>query len=262
MKAGFIAGCSLPMLLTGCVTTTLRSMASQPMPTAHQPRVNPESKDAEVDVSVDGFGMIKHHWFNTSEINAGGGMLGFTYRFGGKLSPLFVNANVGAFGGTVQFDCDKKSRCDSTYLKWIDTDEGKDDYSFWSVSEQVVAGAEFQLPAQFFLGFGAGVKLIQGGGDYDDKREELEDRNPSVENVDDRFEVAPIGDFWVGYHIGSQGRYGAVTVQGEISTYYQTKDGTNVPVSLSYFHPTGFHGGLTWVRDTDFTFSLGKTFSF
>jgi len=257
-----IASCSLSTVLIGCMSTTLRSMATQPIPTAHQPRINPDSKDSEIDLSIEGFGTINHTWFNTQDINAGGGVLEFNYSPGGKISPLFIGTDLSIYAGSVQFDCERTSHCSDSYRAWLTSETGQEKYTFWSISEKIAAGAEIHLPANLFLGIDGGIRLFQGGGSYDDKRQELDHKIPSVKNLDDGNGVAPVADFWLGYHFGNQGRYGATTLQGSWSTLYQDEQETKIPITLSYFHPSGFHGGISWVGNTDFSIYLGKTFSF
>lgn len=237
-------------------------MATQPIPAGHSPRMDPQSKNSEMNFSIDGFGILNNTWFNTEKINAGGGNLNFTYRLGESLSPLFVGTTIGAFAGSVQFGCDRSSHCSESYRAWRQTENGRDKYSFWSLTEQIVAGVEFNLPANLFIGFDGGAKLFQGGGEYDDRRQELEDRIPSVKNSDDGYGIAPLVDFWLGYYVGNNGKYGALSLQGAWSTSYRDEHELRIPVSLAYFHSSGFHGGITWIGKTNFVLNLGKTFSF
>lgn len=253
---------SLLTIFSGCMSTSLKSMATQPISTIHQPRQNPLSKESELNFSLDGFAIRNSSWFNTSKINAGGGILGFHYRLGKQLSPLFLGGFLGTFAGSVQFDCDKKSHCSNTYQIWQKSDEGQDNYSFLSLTEQIVAGTEFDLPANIFVGFDGGMKLYQGKGGYDDKRQYLEDNIPSIKNSDDGYGIAPLMDFWLGYRIGDKGKYGALSLQGSWSTLYRDDLEIRIPVSFAYFHSSGFHGGISWTGNTNFVFSLGKTFSF
>ncbi|MCQ2062184.1 MAG: hypothetical protein MJY99_02460 [Fibrobacter sp.] len=262
-KIFVMATCCAAFVLSGCVSTSLRSMASTPTPLVHQPRLDPTSEKSEVAVSADAFGIVNGSWLNTNDIYGGGGAVSGTYRAGGSISPLFATAHVAGFGGKVNFECMGKNGCKSGFEKWLRTDDGKDDYNFWAIQEQVMVGAEFDT--RFFMNFGlaAGARMFQGGGSYDDKRDELEDEI-AVRNKDDGFGVSPAVSLWLGFRIGDKAQNGSIIAQVDYAREYIVDDNDEgvLPVTLSYFHPSGFHGGVTFVKNMYYNLYFGKTFTF
>lgn len=266
MKKRFIipaALCGMAMLLNGCVSSAFRSMASSPTPVVHQPRLNPEKKDVEKTVSIDAFGLFNDSWFNTEGLYGGGASLGGILRGGGAISPLFASVNFTGFGGKVNFNCDVPKNCSNTYKKWLDSEDGKDDYSFWALQELLNVGAEFNTPINVFLGLSGGVRLFQGGGDFDDQRDKIE-KVAKTRNLDDGYGVSPTASLWLGYHIGKEGKYGSVSLQYSWAKEYDNDETLTINVSptLSYFHPSGFHGGINIYSKNSVNVYMGKSFTF
>lgn len=253
--------CGFAFTLNGCVSTNLRSMGSMPMQTMHQPRLAPENKDAQVAVTVDGFGLIGNTWYNTEEIYGAGGLVNGIYRFGNTLSPLFVSATVGGLGGNLRFNCKGKHDCSSEFHEWLLNDDANKDYDFWAIQERLVAGAEFNFGKWLFLEIGGGFQMFQSGGSFDDTRDEMEDAL-DINNKDDGFDISYFADLQIGHHLGQNGHYGTIAVEAMFSGFYVDSDKTRIPISLGYFHPTGFHGGAIFTTDAGVSVFAGKTFTF
>lgn len=262
-KASFAAIFCMTFMLNGCVGTSLRSLATTPTPIVHQPRLDPTSEKSEIAVSADAFGIVNGNWLNTNDIYGGGGIVSGTFRAGGAISPLFASAHVSGFGGKVNFECMNKKGCKSGFQKWMNSDDGKDDYNFWGIQEQVMVGAEFDT--RFFMNFGlaAGARMFQGGGSYDDKREELEEEY-KVKNRDDGYGASPAVSLWLGFRIGDKAQNGSIIAQVDYANEYIVDDNDEgvLPITLSYFHPSGFHGGVTFVKNMYYNLYFGKTFTF
>ena len=95
-----LAGLSvMAIALTGCLQPTARSMGATLMPAPLTHRANPDSASQEISLAASGFYGHTGDAYNVENLNAGGGNVGVTYRLGGVLSPIFVNAAAGAFGG-------------------------------------------------------------------------------------------------------------------------------------------------------------------
>lgn len=245
--------------LSGCLQPTAHSMGATLMPAPLQHRADGNSENSELAVSVSGFYAHTSEDDNVKDMNAGGGNLSVTYRLGGTVSPLFVNAAVGGFAGSLNFAC--TDDCDwEKYDKWLDSKEGKADYSFWNLQERVVAGADFNPGPFLIVGLAGGVQLYQGSSDYDDKRHEL-DGEGLVDDVDGKFGAAPVSVLWLGSHLGRNGQYGNVVF--EASQYYKGDiDDWSYSNKLTYSHPSGFFGGVAEGNLMDLTLFAGKTFVF
>ena len=199
---------------------------------------------------------------NVENLNAGGGNLGATYRLGGTLSPLFVNAAVGAFAGSLQFGCDESSRCDTSdvkYNSWLKSDAGKDSYGFWNVQERILVGADFNVGYAIF-GLAGGVQLYQGGSDYDDMRQTLDDVSV-IDNRDEKNGLGAISAVWLGSYLGRQGQYGNLVAELDLFYKGDVDDWTS-SVKWTYTHPTGFFGGAAYGNLMELTLFAGKQFVF
>ncbi len=260
------AYCGLTAILSGCLSTSLQSMSSRPLTTAHQPRLDPSSKDTEFTLSVNALGTFSSgdSWFNTQKAVGGGGEIGGTYRLGNVLSPLFFSGTISGFGGKVNFDCENDEKCDGQYQTWLASRDGQDDYSFWGTREVIRTGLEFHPPIYLFFGLGAGIQFYQGGGKYDRQREKLDERFVSINNIDDGIDYSYLFSTWTGFHLGKKGQYGTISLELSFSNSYinNEADVIYIPGTISYFHPSGFQGGLTLFTDKGFVFYGGKSFQF
>lgn len=236
-------------------------MGTIPTPIIHQPRLNPVLKDSEIAISADAFGIINGSWSNTENIYGGGGFLTGTYRLGENLSPLFISGSFGGFAGKTNFTCDKKSDCSAAYLLWLADKNEQDDYSFWSLQEQITLGAEFNIPINLFLGVGAGTRLFQSSGDFDNKRDQL-DNLPGINSEDNGKGISPAFSFWIGYHIGQGGKYGSIMAELDWTRDFVNDNAIYIPTTISYFHPSGFHGGVLFSGTSGVNIFVGKTFTF
>lgn len=261
-----LAGLSvMAIALTGCLQPTARSMGATLMPAPLTHRANPDSASQEVSLAASGFYGHTGNAYNVEDLNAGGGNVGVTYRLGGKLSPLFANVAVGAFGGSLQFGCDKNSDCDESnsfdqkYADWLKSDEGSDSYSFWNVQERVLVGADFNVGYAIF-GAAAGVQMFQGGSDYDDMREKLGEDN-LVDNVDKNNGVGVVSSVWLGSYLGRQGQYGNLVAEMDIFYKGDIDDWTS-SIKWTYTHPSGFFGGAAYGNLMELTLFAGKQFVF
>ena len=208
--------------------------------------------------------------YNVKNLDAFGGNLDFTYRFGGGASPFFVNVALGAFGGSLQFGCDESSRCDKTaddksfdsdaaYVEWLGSDAGKKSYGFWNVQERVLAGVDFSA-GYFIFGAALGAQLFQGNSDYDDMRATLDDEN-LVDDVDGNFGVGATSALWFGSYLGRHGQYGNIVAEMDM-LYKGGVDHWTMATKLTYAHPSGFFVGASEGSLMSFTVYAGKKFVF
>ena len=262
MKKELILLAAVSVALTGCLRPTTRSMGATLMPAPVTHRTVPDAASQELSVAASGFYGHTGDADNVKDVNAGGGNLGATYRLGGTLSPLFVNAAVGAFAGSLQFGCDKSSRCDSSdvkYNNWLKSDAGRDSYGFWNIQERILVGADFNVGYAIF-GLAGGVQLYQGGSDYDDMRQMLDDKK-IVDNLDKNNGVAAVSSIWLGSYLGRQGQYGNLVA--ELDLFYKGDiDDWTSSVKWTYTHPTGFFGGAAYGNLMELTLFAGKQFVF
>ena len=264
IKAGFVfvLVCLSTLSLCGCFMPRAHSMGASLMGVSHQPRISADSTNAEMSVTVGAFGNIAGEGLNVNEVRSGGGDVSFMYRMGGAVSPLFFSAAVGGMGGKLQFDCNE-SRCSDNaekYRTWLDSKEGKRDYSFWNVQERLLLGGDFNVGPYVLLGLGGGVQFFQGGGSYDDKRDELEDAK-LLENVDGNAGFAPVSSVWAGSRLGHGGKWGSVLAELDMLYKGDIEDWTGA-MALNYFHTTGFYGGVVWDFQLGYGLNVGKTFVF
>lgn len=262
MKKELILLAAVSVALTGCLRPTTRSMGATLMPAPVTHRAAPDKDSQELSVAASGFYGHTGETNNVKDLNAGGGNVGVTYRLGGSLSPFFVNAAAGAFGGSLQFGCDKDSRCDSTDVKyntWLESDEGKDSYGFWNVQERFLVGADFNVGYAIF-GLAGGVQLYQGDSDYDEMREKLDDKD-LVDNIDKKNGVAAVSSIWLGSYLGRQGQYGNLVAEMDLFYKGDIDDWTS-SIKWTYTHPSGFFGGAAYGNLMELSVFAGKQFVF
>ena len=249
-----IAGATL-LTMTGCLAPRMQSMGSAPLPAFHQPKSTPNGEQ-QISISADAYGTVLATGYNVELVNAGGGLLDFEYHPAGAISPLFVNASVSGFAGTLQFGCNDMP-CSKEYNAWLATGDGDDDYTFWNIQERILAGAEFNLGSHFFIGAAGGAQFYQGGGDYESKRDRME-KAGLVKNVDEQFDWKPTASLWFGPRFGEGG---AIAFEYTVN-FADNVDDWNALLGISYFHPSGFHGSVFTSSNTSFAVSLGKSFLF
>ena len=250
-------------LLAGCNKPFLQTMGSNPMPIYHEPRWSGEQQK-NFSVGADLFGTPYGMGQNVDEVHSVGGDLFAQYRF---LDVFFVQAAFAGNGGTLKFDCNDDP-CWNKYHNRLDSKEGEDSYSFWSLQEQAMLGTDFKIGFVQF-GFGGGIMLSQSNGDYEDKRKELVERD-LVDSPADKNEIFPMVGIWYGFSLGKGGRYGVIKNETRIVFSDDLSDegsivlgaGTAMSMGLVYYHPSGFHGGLSTSTQELFSISLGKTFNF
>ena len=258
----FVLICFSALSLCGCFMPRAHSMGASLMAVPHQPRVSADSSNAEMSVAVGAFGNIAGEGLNVNKVKTGGGDVSFMYRMGGAVSPLFFSAAAGGMLGKLRFDCNE-SRCSDnaeTYKAWLKTKEGKREYSFWDMQERLLLGGDFNVGQYVLLGLGGGVQLFQGGGSYDDKRDELEDQK-LLKNIDDNTGFAPVSSVWAGSRLGHGGEWGSVLAEFDMLYKSGIEDWTSA-IMLSYFHTTGFYGGIVWNSQLGYGLNLGKVFTF
>ena len=262
MKKELILLSALSVALTGCLQPTARSMGASLMPAPLTHRSSSDSASQEISVAASGFYGHTGDAYNVENLNAGGGNVGVTYRLGGILSPLFANVAMGAFGGSLRFGCDKDSGCDENdkkYSAWLESDAGKDSYSFWNAQERILVGVDFSIGYAIF-GAAGGVQLFQGGSDYDDMREKLDEGN-LVDNLDDENGFAAVSSVWLGSYLGRHGQYGNLVAEMDIFYKGHADDWTS-SIKWTYTHPTGFFGGAAYGNLMELTLFAGKQFVF
>ena len=254
--------CLAIIFLAGCSNPRLRSMGELPVPTTHQPRLDPTSKDSEKAVSLQGYGLFNNSWSNVEDIYGGGASVSGIYRFGRFFSPLFVSVGLNGFGGRLDFTCDKEKKCGDTYLGWLDGDEGEKSRTFWGLQEQALLGLDFHFADNVFIGFGGGVLTYQGGGDYEKYRDRILKNDKKMKNDGEDAVAVPLAGLWFGYHFGEKGKYGTVSVDVFTSTQYDYDMLMfYAPITVCYYHPSGFYGGVgTMFGNVDIF--VGKTFVF
>lgn len=248
--------------LSGCFMPRAHSMGASLMSVAHQPRTSADNENSEVSVGVNAFGSVAGEGLNVEDVKSGGANVSLMYRMGGSLSPLFATAAVGGMGGKLQFAC-SESRCSDNklgYNAWLKTKDGKDDYSFWNVQERLLVGADFNPGKYLLLGLGGGVQFFQGGGDYDDQREALDELG-LVESLDDDAGLAPVSSIWLGSRLGQNGKWGSVLAEFDMLYKGDADDWTSA-IMLNYFHTSGFFGGVIWNSQLGYELNVGKTFVF
>lgn len=247
-------GCS--MMLSGCLSARMQSMGAAMMPVAHQPRMAPQGDSQKFSLAVDAMGSPVVSGLNVDGGFAAGAAATFAYRPKGNQWPLFAELSASGFGGKVNFGYTDYKGVSDGYKAWLKTKAGKDDYSFWNLQQRLLVGGDFYVASHFMVGVGAGVLLYEGGGDYDEMRDDLE-KLKLAKNLDDSFGVSPIASFWLGFPISD--KVGTITLQG---TSDFSMDVWNFDAGVSYFHPSGFHGGVSYNAQLGVSLSVGKSFMF
>lgn len=258
-------GIGVSMMLTGCLVPKTQSLAKSLMPSPLTHRVDASDRDSRFSIAGSGYyGHTGSPKDNVKDANVGGGNVSSTFRFGGFFSPLFVNAAFGAFGGYSGFSCSESS-CGSgesefeKYETWLKTPEGKDSYLTWAVRERLLVGLDFNLGPYLILGAAAGLQLYQEGGEYYQKRLDLDNpENRIAENDDGKIGGTLLLPVWVGTHLGRHGEYGTLAAEYDLmaSTSY------SMEVKFTYTHPTGFFVGYQIGRFVRHNFYFGKEFVF
>ena len=265
MKKELILLAAMSLALTGCLQPNARSMGATLMSASLMHRSSPDSTSQEVSVAASGFYGHTGDAYNVEDLNAGGGNVSVTYRLGGVYSPLFMNVAVAALGGSLRFGCDRDSDCDKNspvdkkYIDWLESDEGSESYSFWNGQQRLLVGVDLSF-GYAIVGAGAGVQLFQGGSDYDDMREKLDEAG-LVDNLDNESGFGAVSSVWLGSYLGRHGQYGNLVAEMNVLN----KGGFNNWVSSikwTYTHPTGFFGGAAYGNLMEMTLFVGKEFVF
>jgi len=206
-----------------------------------------------VSLAVDGFGGAKMTGRNIKDGFSIGANALLNYRAFGASSPLYLEAGLGGKGGQVSLKCSESGKCNDLYNAWL-KNEGKKDYSFWGLQERLGGGADFDLGPYAVLGVSAGVQMFQGGGDYDDVRLDTLGKN-MADNDDEGYGIKVYSSVYAGARLGQNGM---IVLEGDIM-WLKTM---NFGLMLSYFHPSGFHGGIFAAEKVGYGVNFGKTFSF
>lgn len=263
---------ALSVSLAGCLEPVSRSMGATLMPAPLMHRASADSASEEVSVTASGFWGHTGDAYNVRDLDAGGANVDFTYRMGGRLSPLFVDVAVGGFGGSLRFGCDEAAGCDrgdansrsldgdGAYVAWLDGERGGDSYRFWNIQERLLAGLDFSPVPFVIVGVAGGLQFFQGGSDYDRMREEL-DRKRIVDNVDGRAGFAFASAYWLGFRLGRLGRWGNLVAEYDI-LHKGGPDRWTASLKGSYAHPTGFFAGVGSNSLMAVTVYAGKRFLF
>lgn len=248
------------LTMTGCNKARLQSLGANPVPTFHTPR-GTDSETGTIAVSAEGYVIPLATGRNVDDILGGGGDVALMYRFGGSLSPLFITGAVGGQGGKVHFNCDDETpRCVDSYETWLRSDAGEDSYSFWNVQEKVLLGADFKMGSRVQLGLGGGIQFYQGGGEYEDARDDL-DKLGWANNLDEKMDFYPMTATWISVGLGSENRLGNLKLE---ETYMLASDWTKMiyATDVGYYHPSGFQVGLMLSTQMSPVIHGGKTFVF
>lgn len=254
MKKSILFGmlCAAAMALSGCLNPHLSSMGASQMIVAHQPRLTVNGDTSSLSVSVDAYGGAKMTGRNIKDGFTGGGAAALNYRPFGFASPFYLEAAFGGKGGKASFDCTEGGKCNDGYTAWL-TEVGKEKFSFWSLQERLSMGADFDL-GPVILGLGAGFQIFEGGGDFDDIRDYLGKQN-LAENDDEGYGVKLYSSARLGARLGQNG----VIMLESGFMWLKT---LNIALTLGYYHPSGFHGGVFAAEKVGFGVNFGKTFSF
>ena len=244
-----------PCLLAGCNKPVMQSMGTAPMPIYHEPRWTGE-QDKKIVVSADAFVTPYGEGLNVDDVFSVGGALSLQYRF---WNPLFVQVAFAGAYGNLNFAC-TETPCTSEYNNWR-TKYDDDKYDFFALQERVLLGSDFLIAGFVQTGFGAGVQFFQASGQYEDEREKLEGRD-LVENANGKNEIYPVVGYWLSFHLGRNARLGLIKNEVEMSLSSDLPDGGVVTVGSSYYHPSGFHGGVSITSQMGVMFQLVKSFAF
>lgn len=256
---------AVAMAVTGCLEPRARSIGATLMPDPVMHRVKADDKSAEFSATATGFWYHTGDAYNVEDLNAGGANISLNYRLGGFLSPVFVSATVGGFGGSLKFGCDSDADCDDSnsdgkYKAWLKSKDGSKSYSFWNIQERVLAGLDFNLSKYVILGVAGGAQMYQGNSDYDKMRNTL-DTERFVEDVDEKYGIFPTTAMWLGGRFGESGQYGNLTFEYDYLYKGSIDDWMDV-YKVTYAHPTGFFGGVAKSNLVSLTLFAGKRFVF
>lgn len=268
MKNLFMTAClglGVAMMLTGCLSPRTQSVAKSLMPSPLMHRVDGSDHDTRLSVAASGYyGHTGDPSDNVKDVNIGGGNVSSTFHFGGFFSPLFVNAALGAFGGSSSFSCSESS-CDSDkkeyeiYNEWLQTSEGRESYQTWALQERLLVGLDFNLGPYLILGAAGGLQLYQEGGEYYRMRRDLDDsENRIAENADGKTGATLLLPIWLGTHLGQHGEYGTLVAEYDL----MASTGYSVDMKFTYTHPTGFFAGYQISRIVRHSVYFGKEFVF
>ena len=243
---------TVALSLCGCLNPHLSSMGASPMIVAHQPRLAVNGDTSSLTLSVDAYGGAKMTGRNIKDGFTGGGAVALSYRPLGFTSPLYVEAAFGGKGGKASLECSESGKCNDGYTAWL-TEVGKEKFSFWSLQERLSLGADFDL-GPMILGLGVGAQIFEGGGDFDDIRDYLDKQN-LADNEDEGYGVKLYSAARFGARLGQNG---VVMLESDFM-WLKT---LNIGIMLSYYHPSGFHGGVFAAEKVGYGVNFGKTFSF
>ena len=238
--------------LCGCLNPHLSSMGASQMIVAHQPRLAVNGDTSAMTMSLDAYGGAKMSGRNIKDGFTGGATASLNYRPFGFSSPLYVEAALGGKGGKASFDCSEGGKCNDLYEAWLEGPEGKKKYSFWSLQERLAVGADFDA-GPVILGLGAGIQIFEGGGDFDDIRDNL--GKDMADNDDEGYGVKVYSSARIGARLGQNG---VIALDADV-IWLKT---LNFGLMLNYFHPSGFHGGIFAVEKVGYGVNFGKTFHF
>ena len=250
----FLFAVSLFCLLVGCNRPVFMSMGTAPLPVYHEPRWSGE-QDKKWVVSGDAFVGPDGVGENVREVFSLGGDLSVMYRF---MNPLFVQASFAGAMGDLRFGC-SDIPCTTEYDRWRDRHDEK--YSFWTMQERMLLGSDFMLGSLVQAGFGVGALLFQAGGQYENAREELESAD-IADNANGKEEIYPVVGSWFGFNLGRHARLGVIKNEAYVVMSNDLPQGGVMTAGINYYHPSGFHGGLSYSAQMGITFQAGKSFSF
>jgi len=254
-----IGGFAISMM--GC-SPSVRSMGATVMPSPIQHKAT-KADSSILFIAASGVWGHTGDRYNVKNLDAFGGNLDLTYRFG--RSPFFVSGAFGGFGGSLNFGCDEDFDCDDEfgsrdYRHWLNTQDGKYDYSFWNTQERVLAGLDFN-PGPVILGFAGGLQMFQEEGDYGHMREIL-DRDHIVDNEDGRTGMGILMAYWLGFRFGPNGGSGGSLVMEYDVFHKGTIDDWTSSLKFTYAHPIGIFAGVGSNSLIDWTIYAGKRFEF
>lgn len=241
------------MSLCGCLNPHLSSMGASQMIVAHQPRMAINGDTSSMVLSVNAYGGAKMTGRNIKDGFTGGASASFNFRPLGAASPYYVEAALGAKGGNASLKCSESGKCNDSYNLWLTTSAGEKKYSFWNMQERLGVGADFDVGPYAILGVGAGIQLFEGGGDFDDIRDEL--GKSMATNDDDGFGAKVYSSVRVGARLGQNG---VIALESDIM-WMKTM---NLGFMLSYYHPSGFYGGVFGAQKVGYGLNFGKAFRF
>lgn len=239
--------------LCGCLNPHLSSMGASQMIVAHQPRMDAQGDSSLMSLSVDGFGGAKMTGRNIKDGYSFGANALLNYKAFGSSSPFYLETALGGKAGEASLKCSESGKCNDLYNEWLLSDEGKNDFSFWSLQERLGGGADFDLGQNAFIGIKGGLQMFQGGGDFDDVRDKL--GKNMADNDDEGYGLKIYSSVYAGARLG---QYGTIVLEGE-AMWLKTM---NFGFMLNYFHPSGFHGGIFAAEKVGYGVNFGKSFSF